>query len=296
MGNLTSIGEITGGGFRTRESYEKQKARVLASINNQTEYRRGDMIYCKYCNGEKAFDYKEKNAFVRCVCGCMAKKYEAEKERRERREISYRYRAENESLVPADVRGATFYNWNNGAAEITEEYIDGIQRCEKFCKNFKKVETKGYGIWLYGLSGSGKTYIAAAMLNELQNNGVVCIFTTMQRIFEDIKDTYSHVTNTTESSVLAKYSTVECLIIDNFQGVTAGGWKLDRFGIEKLTEIIVRRCEQNRPTVITAQIGLPDMFSDERIPSDILNKIKDKFVPIKITGNKKQRETQSALF
>lgn len=289
MSELKAIGESIGSDWGTREHYEAAKRAILTNYDPQTEYKAGDLIYCRHCGGKKTLDMPKKNIYLKCACSCIENRAKHEKYEREQRERAAVYRTMNESVVPADCVNASFFDWNaDGMADTTEEYLTGIERCEKFCLNFGQVQESGRGIWLYGVADTGKTYIAAAMLKTLQKNGVAAIFTTLSRIFAEIKATYNKNATDTEESVIDRYTAADCLIIDNFTGIESGKRRTDVFGAEKLTEIILRRYERKKPTVITARQSLKDLFIAGRVPNEIVDKMQNRLVPILLTGNQRR--------
>lgn len=289
MGDLTAIGKDFGKMWGTREHYEEAKKRILSRVDERTEYKAGDLIYCKLCGKVKTLDLPKKNIYLKCACDCAERREARERLEAERRERAAYYREMNESTLPIECANASFFDWNkDGCADMTEEYLTGIERCEKFCKNFDIVRESGRGIWLYGEANTGKTYIAVAMLKTLQNNGVAAIFTTMFRILEEIKSTYNKNAQKTEADVIGTYATADCLIIDNFTGIEYGKRKTDVFGSEKFTEIILRRYEQKKPTVITSRQSLKELFIGGRIPNEIIDKLQNKSVPILLTGNQRR--------
>lgn len=295
MGELKAIGESFSN-WGTREHYEERKSYILSHIDYKTEYEEFGNVYCKFCGGKKTLDLPKKNVYVKCACDCLEREARQARQERENSEKVQRTREWNEQLFPADSREASFFKWNDGNVRNTEEYLTGISRCEKFCINFQEVKNTGRGIWLYGNADSGKTYIAVAMTKKLQADGVSCIFTTLTRIFEEIKAAYNKYSSDTEMSVMDKYAGAECLIIDNFTGTDAGKRKSEAFGTEKLTEIISRRYEQKRPTVITARKSMKEMYVDGRIPAEIIDKLQNRYVPILLTGNQRRVIQQAIEF
>lgn len=296
MGELQAIGESLKGVWGTREHYEERKAYVLSHVDDRTEYEEFGNVYCKSCGGKKTLDLPKKNVYVKCRCDCQEREVEQARREQERREKVKFIREWNESVFPAESSGATFFNWNDGKVKLTEEYLTGIERCEKFCLNFQEVKRTGRGIWLYGDADSGKTYIAVAMAKKLQSDGVACIFTTLTRILEEIKAAYNKYSADTEMSVMEKYAVAECLIIDNFTGTDAVKRKSETFGTEKLTELISRRFEQKRPTVITARKSMKDLYVDGRISAEIIDKLQNRYVPILLTGNQRRVVQQAIEF
>ncbi len=289
MGELKHIGESL---YFTPERYKEMKAKQFATIDTRTEYIAGERIYCRACGGEKSVDLPDYNFYTKCECPCQRKKDQAEQRRRERIERAKTYQAINERILPAEVRNASFYGIID--AKSSEHYMNACQRCEKFCNNFQAVKESGRGIWLYGGFDTGKTYLAAAILKRLQSDGVPSLFTSLERIFEELKATYSNSSNVTEQGVMESYVNVECLILDGFTGIKISKRGVENWAADKFCEIIKRRFEQNRPTVITSRDSIKELTTNGLLPRSIVDKLMNKMVSIHLTDNQR-RATQSKI-
>lgn len=276
-----------GSKFGTPAYYNERKTYWLAHIDEKQEYVVGDMIFCSRCQSKISVDIPNE-FYTKAYCPCQENRQKAEEARRVRLEKAKKYHEHNVELIPIDCQGARFSRIIR-KDERSDEYVASCVRCEKFCRNFAEVKKKGRGIWLYGPSEAGKTYLTVAMLFALQEEGVPAIFTSAERILEEIKATYRKDGNSA-SNVFAKYTTVDCLFVDNFRGFKGGkkgteGWASDQFN-----EIIRRRYEQNRPTVITSRSSIRDLFVDGLITQDVVDKLLNKQVQIEITGNRAMHE------
>ena len=60
MSELKAIGESIGSDWGTREHYEAAKRAILTNYDPQTEYKAGDLIYCRHCGGKKTLDMPKK--------------------------------------------------------------------------------------------------------------------------------------------------------------------------------------------------------------------------------------------
>lgn len=267
--------------------YNERKKYWLSHIDEKQEYVVGDIIFCAHCQSKKSVDIKNK-FYVKAYCPCQERKQKADESRRARLEKARTYHEHNVELIPIDCQGARFSRIIR-KDERSDDYVTACVRCEKFCRNFEEVKKKGRGLWLYGPSEAGKTYLTVAMLYALQEEGVPAIFTSAERILEEIKATYRKEGNSA-SNVFAKYTTVDCLFVDNFRGFKGGKKGAESWASDQFNEIIRRRYEQNRPTVFTARQSIRDIFVDGLITQDVVDKLLNKQVQIEITGNRATHE------
>lgn len=86
MSELKAIGESIGSDWGTREHYEAAKRAILTNYDPQTEYKAGDLIYCRHCGGKKTLDMPKKNIYLKCACSCIENRAKHEKYEREQRE------------------------------------------------------------------------------------------------------------------------------------------------------------------------------------------------------------------
>lgn len=294
MGELMRIGDCMKSTFFTQETYEQKKAYWLERVDPKTEYVLFGKIYCAHCRTEKSVDMPEHFFYTKCQCKCEEKRILEEQKRKDRLERIKAYKRINEHALPAEVRDANFFGIVG--SNSSEHYINVCSRCETFCRNFQAVKQSGRGIWLYGDFDTGKTYLAVAILKALQADGVLCTFTTMERIFEELKATYNSSSTTTEQGVMASYATVECLILDNFDGVksskkTSENWASDRF-----CEIITRRDEQHLPTVITSRSSIKELSIENLLPRKIVDKLFNKMVPFQLLEKQRRSKQEEIEF
>ena len=100
-----------------------------------------------------------------------------------------------------------------------------------------------------GQVGTGKTHLAAAMINKFIECKRSCLLIKMPELIRCIKSSWSRSSDTTESELIKTYSLVSLLIIDEI-GVQYGS------DAEKLllSEIIDNRYQEMLPTVLISNL------------------------------------------
>lgn len=144
---------------------------------------------------------------------------------------------------------------------------------------------EGQGLYIYGSTGSGKTIMAAMILEEiklqeflhpevcaLQKNNmqfttVPDLLTRLRNAFSTNKKEVGERFKRTEMDLIAEYSNVEYLVLDDL-----GGEKTADYSFQALYNIIDHRYENLKTTIIVSNLSLEELakkLGDDRIPSRI---------------------------
>ena len=132
---------------------------------------------------------------------------------------------------------------------------------------------KGGGLYIHGLIGSGKTVLAATVLDAykydccLRRVAFSSFFLTVGKLLEELRNTFNSQ-EFTERQVIKKYSNIEWLVLDDI----GGGEKITDWTMQSLTLIIDHRYEYLKPTIFTSNLNLNQLakrLRDDRIPSRI---------------------------
>ncbi|WP_434343845.1 ATP-binding protein [Mycoplasma sp. 06067-C1-B144P-99-0482-3] len=112
-------------------------------------------------------------------------------------------------------------------------------------KNSKK------GIYLYGNSGIGKTYMFKVLANTLASKNKTVIFSTLRSLIDKLKESFnSSEINSLE--LMKKIKTVDFLFLDDIGGENLSLWARDDF----LFEVLNYRMENQRPTFFTSNFSI----------------------------------------
>lgn len=214
---------------------------------------------CKKCNTHRYSHnpYKPNSEWVNCKCKCQLDEivHKEEEERIERR---------NQQLADAKVvalLGKRYANASFDKAKITDDNQQAYKVAKSYAEKYEKMLDNGYGFYVYGNTGCGKTHLLACVCNYLLEHDQRCIFTTLTDILNEIRSTYSRYQSA--DTVIEKYAKIPFLFLDDFgkEGYkkTNGelGW-LD----EMLFTIINKRYNNMLPTII----------SSNHAPTEIMDK------------------------
>ena len=123
--------------------------------------------------------------------------------------------------------------------------------CRKYCKNWYKVYNDNHGIIMYGDVGTGKTFYAACISNELAERGINVLMTNIPVLISKM----SHNFEGEKEGILKKISNVPLLVLDDF-----GVERTSDYTIEKTYEIIDTRYRSGKPVIITTNQDVEKWF------------------------------------
>lgn len=156
--------------------------------------------------------------------------------------------------IPLRFQQATLETWIAGD---DQSKLKAWHQATGYTEAFSENYGVGRSMMLLGQVGTGKTHLAAGILQQAIRNfgsqGLQGRYTTAGRIIRSVKETFgSH--DRTESQVYADLVMPHLLVIDEV-GVQHG----TEFERTVLFEVINGRYEQIKPTVVVSNLGLADL-------------------------------------
>jgi DNA replication protein DnaC len=101
-----------------------------------------------------------------------------------------------------------------------------------------------------GPYGTGKTHLAAAILNELRAHGIGCLFCTAQNLFNAL-----YAADFDEKqSIIAQLGTTPLAVIDELDGLHLGRESNGEFQRGTLFDILNRRYQRKLPTILITNV------------------------------------------
>lgn len=201
-------------------------------------------------------------------CFCSLKK---EEELRQQMELYNRQREverlRNLSLIDAKAQNVTF-----ASCEKTDGNERALRIARRYVEKFNELKTSGQGIMFYGDVGTGKSYIAAAIANELMAGLHTVVMTSFPNILERALDF--------DSNSLDFASRAELLVIDDL-----GAERSTDFALEQMYKVIDDRYRSKRPVILTTNLSLDHMkkCTDIRY-SRIFDRLFEMCYPVELTG------------
>lgn len=248
---------------------EEENPYILSNDPAAAEHDPPEPVPCEYCGkprytqgfwmcGVIRWNFKGPE---RCDCPEAVAAYEQETAEREAAENAQREaeRAERmrervREIIGASGMNARFLRRTFATFQPTKENHRALAACKKYADNFRDKQP-GYnedpgrnGLFITGPKGTGKTHLAAAIANQLMQEGTAVVCMTMIDLLDRIKQTFEQHQKwgASESSVLNTYKEVPLLIIDDMGKEPATEW-----AVSKIYAIINARYEAYLPTIIT---------------------------------------------
>lgn len=266
---------------------------ILNTLDENEEYVKDDIIYCKTCNTPRMCMGITK--MVRCICKCQAKKLKKEQElERQKEKQRIVDKIKRTSLLGDKYRDVSFNN-----TDINNENFKKIfARCKKYCEVAGQVLDKGIGIYLFGNKGTGKSRLTACMANELMENYYTVLYTNFSEISKYIRCSFGKA-GETEYEFLDRLSSIDFLFIDDFGTELVTKNDQDLWLQEKVFEVVNKRYNNNKPIIFTSNYSLRQLIEERGIADKTIDRINEMCEIMKLEGDsyrRKIKEEREVLF
>lgn len=265
---------------------------IINPILEDGDYIKNGLLHCGKCNTPKQMhldiDLGEDEPIKRIVpipCKCRQQeidKLEAEKKAREAREKAERWR--KEGLSETAWHKAQFKNDDRRDGEASE-------LCKRYCDNFEQMATNNMGLMMYGGLGSGKTFLAACMANELIDKGIAVLMVSLPTLVARITEDYGN----NRLAVLEQVQDIPLLIIDDL------GIEHDTdYMVGQIYELINTRYKTRKPMIITTNLTMNEMMGEiKQNKQRIFDRIFEMCAPVFVKGGSRReniaKEKQNKL-
>ena len=250
------------------------KAATAAKADkNAEDYYKDGVLVCGKChtNKEKKIQLAGECVTVRCICKCESeerariqkqKDYEEEMRRIERLKVA--------SLMDAKLKSATLKTFtqkedNQKLYTIVKNYVD----------NFETFYKSNRGLLFWGTVGTGKSYAAACIANELLNRKIPVVMTSFVKVLQVIQDNTEN-----ETEFVNWLCAARLLIIDDL-----GTERNTDYALEKVYNVIDSRYRTGKPLILTTNLNLQDMQMTQDIRYQrIYDRIFEMCHPVMVNG------------
>jgi len=171
----------------------------------------------------------------------------------------------NENILPRRFKEASYEN----------DVPDGIKKMT--IDQIKKRD----GLYIWGLSGVGKTHIVCAIANFLMEDGYEVLFYNTGDLLEKIREDYKAEENNREDIFRTLMDFKGILILDDI-----GASKTTEWVVERLYLILNRKYEDMIPIIFTSNCDLKSL--SEQVGERVTSRIAGMTAKIEIDGDDKR--------
>lgn len=263
---------------------------INARISRQYSEHEGDyrnengLLMCGKCHSEKECILTKPDGTtktVHCACKCSVAQHEKEaEEKRKRDRMQYLDSMRRTGFPDAEMR-----EWTFAKSDHTDQRNENIAR--KYVANFDAMRKQGTGLLLCGQVGTGKSFLAACIANELINQGTPCLMTNFSRIISRISEKFGG-----DQKYLDDLNRFDLLIIDDL-----GAERDTEFTWEKVMNVIDARYRAGLPLIITTNFE-PKDFADRRDirRQRVFSRLKEMCILLEVKGtDRRSKKMQDKL-
>ena len=240
----------------------------------------GGLLHCKECGErtERVIDFpmfdgsgKTEPKKVKVMCRCEREEKEAYEKRMKFEEEQRRI----DELRQLSLMDEKLKNVNFSTYKASEDNRKVFELARRYVENFDEMYKKSQGILFWGDVGTGKSYTAAAIANELLNRQTSVIMTSFVKLLKELCDF-----DNDNNLYIERLNKAKLLVVDDF-GTERG----TDFTLEKVYDIIDSRYRSGKPIILTTNLKFEDMKNCEDIRYNrIYDRIFEMCYPVKVTG------------
>lgn len=250
---------------------------LIEKASKGDHYEEGDyfvdgLLYCGKCHTAKQCRFEAAwggimEPYFLCECG-MKRREEEEKARKAREFQSEVRRLRKLGFPDAEMAHWTFANDDGADAKISSI-------AHKYVDNFVEMKKRGKGLLLYGTVGSGKTYIAACIANELINRGRPCLVTNFARITNTLQGMFEG-----KQRYLDDLNRLDLLVIDDLSAE-----RDTSFMNEMVFNVIDSRYRSGKPLIVTSNLTSEELMRPNNIDKQrIYSRVLEMCFPVEVKG------------
>ena len=268
---------------------------TLIPKNGDDTYEGEDgLIYCTKCHTRRCTKeiIEPFGKRMPVVCECMKEEERKHKEREEQDDkLRQLDRIRGACLLGDRFKDKTF---DKTDMDRPDDFKKAYQRCRKYCQMADKAVENGYGMYIFGDRGTGKSHLTACMCNELMAQMKPCLFTNFFKIVELIQGTWHG--DGDASAVIKRICEVDFLFLDDLgtEILTKNGD--DNWLQGQVFDIINRRYNNMKPTIFSSNYSLNELITDRGMMAKTVDRIGEMSTAmIKLTGESYRRKGKGGL-
>lgn len=236
------------------------------------DYTQDGLLYCGNCRTPKQCRISAGGytVIVSCQCACKERQYQAELQARRDEEMRLRI----EELRVNGIADREIREYSFADAEDTPE----IERAKRYALDFKDMEENNIGLLFWGGIGSGKTFAAGCIANELISKGIPALVTSVPSILA--------VPYNDRSDIISGMAKYPLLVLDDL-----GAERGTEFAVETVYNVIDARYKSRRPLIVTTNLSLDDLRHPKGVDyARIYDRVLSMCTPICFKGSSRRKK------
>lgn len=235
------------------------------------------LLHCNRCHTarQSRIELFGKPKVVNCLCRCMGEERDREEEHRKQRErMEQIMRNRSVGFPDRELQNCTFDMDDGSTPAITNAM-------KAYVENFRDLRKVGKGLLLYGNVGTGKTFMAACVVNALIDRGYPCLMTNFSRLTNQIGGMWEGKQEYIDS--LAQFALIA----------------IDDLGVERDTSYM----NENVTTIIDSlyRAGVPLIITSNHTPKQlteeceirkkrVYDRMLERCHPVKVDGESRRKQ------
>lgn len=192
------------------------------------------------------FDPKKKVRVKMPVsCRCRAeRRYQEEQMLQQDKDMRAMEALKRQSLMDERLRDVSFDSFRK-----TNDNAYNLKLCLRYANHFDEMLAKNQGLLFYGGVGTGKTFAAACIANQLLNQRILVIMTSFVKLLESMQGFSED-----DSVLIARLNRAKLLIIDDL-----GAERSTDYALEKVYDIVDSRYRAKLPIILTTNLSMTEL-------------------------------------
>ena len=232
----------------------------------EDEYLQDGLPYCKCCHTPRGSIYDGR--VYHHLCACQVEEQKREEELRlltERRRKIEEYRRNSEL-------GKYFNHCTFDSAKLTQHNRAVYEVCKCYCEKAEEMLFGGYGIYIYGNPGVGKTHLIACMGNALTDKLYRVLFTSFVKLEGALKANFGN--NAAQAQLLQATEDADFLFLDDLgtENVKEGS---NTWFQSVIFDVINRRYNAKKPIICTSNYTLSDLIGKTNVEARTVHRLRE---------------------
>ena len=243
------------------------------------DYIKDGLYHCHICNTPKQYRLKVngKEHIVGTMCKCLQDKEKAEKDAEKQRKLIQKKRTAfgNSEMLQWD-----FAHDDGKYPKITEA-------AKKYCDQFPCFKEMGKGLMFYGPVGTGKTFKAAQIVNELVEKRQRCYLRSTTMLVNDMPKELAE-----RNKYIERLNDYDLLVLDDFSAE-----RKTEYMQEAVYLIVNARYVAGLPLIITTNLTADEIKNTNDITFQrTYSRISEMCHPILLDGADRRKEKARAEY